>query len=111
MGWCGSGGDGAATVGTFYFFGGLIQIVGSLLEWIIGNAFIYVVFGSFMLCLVHLCCVWFIWGFLACVCCYSYAILQRGRSIYLWCHNSSGKGSRNKELSSQSRYICLPTAT
>ncbi|KAL7904910.1 transcriptional activator of ethanol catabolism AlcS [Trichoderma velutinum] len=47
MGWRGSGGDGAATVGAFYFFGGLLQIIGSLLEWIIGNAFIYVVFGSF----------------------------------------------------------------
>jgi succinate-acetate transporter protein len=47
MGWRGSGGDGAATVGAFYFFGGLLQVIGSLLEWIIGNAFIYVVFGSF----------------------------------------------------------------
>ncbi|CEJ95024.1 Putative Transcriptional activator of ethanol catabolism AlcS [[Torrubiella] hemipterigena] len=47
MGWRGAGGGGAATIGTFYFFGGMLQIIGSILEWIIGNTFIYIVFGSF----------------------------------------------------------------
>ncbi|EGP86739.1 unnamed protein product [Zymoseptoria tritici ST99CH_1A5] len=47
MGWRGAGGGGAATVGTYYFFGGMLQIIGALLEWVIGNTFIYIVFGSF----------------------------------------------------------------
>jgi succinate-acetate transporter protein len=47
MGWQGAGGGGAATIGTYYFFGGMLQIFGSILEWFIGNTFIYVVFGSF----------------------------------------------------------------
>ncbi|KAJ3491419.1 hypothetical protein NLG97_g5592 [Lecanicillium saksenae] len=47
MGWRGAGGGGAATIGTFYFFGGMLQVVGSILEWIIGNTFVYIVFGSF----------------------------------------------------------------
>lgn len=47
MGWRGAGGGGAATIGTFYFFGGMLQILGSILEWIIGNTFVYIVFGSF----------------------------------------------------------------
>ncbi|KAM3523523.1 hypothetical protein NHJ13051_005029 [Beauveria bassiana] len=47
MGWRGAGGGGAATIGTFYFFGGMLQILGAILEWIIGNTFVYIVFGSF----------------------------------------------------------------
>jgi succinate-acetate transporter protein len=47
MGWRGAGGGGAATIGTYYFFGGLLQLIGALLEWVIGNTFIYIVFGSF----------------------------------------------------------------
>ncbi|MCJ1285717.1 hypothetical protein MMC26_005058 [Xylographa opegraphella] len=47
MGWRGAGGGGAATIGVFYFFGGLLQIIGSVMEWIIGNTFPFVVFGSY----------------------------------------------------------------
>jgi uncharacterized protein len=47
MGWRGSGGGGAATIGVFYFFGGMLQIIGSIMEWIIGNTFPFVVFGSY----------------------------------------------------------------
>ena len=47
MGWRGSGGGGAATIGVFYFFGGMLQIIGSVMEWIIGNTFPCVVFGSY----------------------------------------------------------------
>ncbi|KAI5268192.1 hypothetical protein E4T47_07817 [Aureobasidium subglaciale] len=47
MGWRGAGGGGAATIGTFYFFGGMLQMIGCLLEWFIGNTFSFVVFGSF----------------------------------------------------------------
>jgi succinate-acetate transporter protein len=47
MGWGGAGGNGAATIGLYYFFGGMLQIIGSILEWFIGNTFPFVVFGSF----------------------------------------------------------------
>lgn len=47
MGWQGAGGGGAATIGTYYFFGGMLQLIGSILEWFIGNTFPFVVFGSF----------------------------------------------------------------
>ncbi|KAK5071074.1 hypothetical protein LTS08_000292 [Lithohypha guttulata] len=47
MGWQGSGGLGAATIGTYFFFGGLLMILGSLLEFVLGNTFPFVVFGSF----------------------------------------------------------------
>ena len=33
--------------GTYFFFGGLLMILGSLGEFIIGNTFPFVVFGSF----------------------------------------------------------------
>ncbi|KAK0262079.1 hypothetical protein LTS09_003503 [Friedmanniomyces endolithicus] len=46
MGWQGAGGSGASDVGV-YFFGGLLMILGALGEWIIGNTFPFVVFGSF----------------------------------------------------------------
>lgn len=47
MGWQGSGGLGAATIGTYWFFGGLLMVIGSLLEFVLGNTFPFVVFGSF----------------------------------------------------------------
>jgi succinate-acetate transporter protein len=47
MGWRGSGGNGAAGIGSYYFFGGLLMIVGGFLEFILGNTFPFVVFISF----------------------------------------------------------------
>ncbi|KAK1249732.1 hypothetical protein MKX08_009735 [Trichoderma sp. CBMAI-0020] len=47
MGWGGSGGGGVATIGFTYFFGGLLQLIASLLEFILGNTFPFIVFGSF----------------------------------------------------------------
>ncbi|EXJ72442.1 uncharacterized protein A1O5_04946 [Cladophialophora psammophila CBS 110553] len=47
LGWRGSGGSGAAEVGVYYFFGGMLMIIGSVLEFILGNTFPFVVFGSF----------------------------------------------------------------
>jgi len=47
MGWRGAAGNGAALVGVAYFFGGLLQILGSVMEWIIGNTFPAVVFATF----------------------------------------------------------------
>ncbi|KAH8700207.1 gpr1-like plasma membrane protein [Talaromyces proteolyticus] len=47
MGWRGSGGGGAADVGAYYWFGGLLQILACVLEFFIGNTFTFVVFGSF----------------------------------------------------------------
>ncbi|KAK1816916.1 hypothetical protein LTR12_008638 [Friedmanniomyces endolithicus] len=46
-GWQGAGGSGASDVGVYFFFGGLLMILGALGEWIIGNTFPFVVFGSF----------------------------------------------------------------
>jgi succinate-acetate transporter protein len=47
LGWQGAGCGGAATIGTYYFFGGMLQVIGSILEWFIGNTFPFIVFGSF----------------------------------------------------------------
>ncbi|KAF2091560.1 GPR1/FUN34/YaaH-class plasma membrane protein-like protein [Saccharata proteae CBS 121410] len=47
MGWRGSGGSGAASIGVYFFFGGLLMILGGLGEFIIGNTFPFVVFCSF----------------------------------------------------------------
>jgi len=49
MGWRGTGGPavGAAGTGSYFFFGGLLMILGSIGEWFIGNTFPFVVFGSF----------------------------------------------------------------
>lgn len=47
MGWRGAGGNGAAGIGSYYFFGGLLMIVGGFLEFILGNTFPFVVFSSF----------------------------------------------------------------
>ena len=37
----------SATSGTYYFFGGLLMIVGGFLEFVLGNTFPFVVFSSF----------------------------------------------------------------
>ncbi|KAI9651245.1 hypothetical protein NHQ30_001283 [Ciborinia camelliae] len=47
MGWRGAGGNGAAGIGAYFFFGGLLMIVGGFLEFILGNTFPFVVFISF----------------------------------------------------------------
>jgi len=47
MGWRGAGGLGAANIGTYYAFGGTLMLLGSLLEFVLGNTFPFVVFGSF----------------------------------------------------------------
>lgn len=47
MGWRGAGGSGASDIGAYFFFGGLLMILGSLGEFIIGNTFPFVVFGTF----------------------------------------------------------------
>ncbi|KAH7359513.1 GPR1/FUN34/yaaH family-domain-containing protein [Pyrenochaeta sp. MPI-SDFR-AT-0127] len=47
MGWRGAGGSGAASTGFYYFFGGLLMVLGGLGEWILGNTFPFVVFTSF----------------------------------------------------------------
>ncbi|KAK2009880.1 GPR1/FUN34/YaaH-class plasma membrane protein [Colletotrichum eremochloae] len=47
MGWRGAGGSGAAGIGSYFFFGGLLMFVGGLLEWILGNTFPSVVFFTF----------------------------------------------------------------
>ncbi|KAF2850482.1 hypothetical protein T440DRAFT_479181 [Plenodomus tracheiphilus IPT5] len=47
MGWRGAGGNGAASIGWYYFAGGLLMILGGLGEWILGNTFPFVVFASF----------------------------------------------------------------
>ncbi|EME44297.1 hypothetical protein DOTSEDRAFT_71958 [Dothistroma septosporum NZE10] len=47
MGWRGAGGNGAASTGVFFFFGGLLMVLGALGEFILGNTFPFVVFGSF----------------------------------------------------------------
>jgi succinate-acetate transporter protein len=49
MNWRGTGGAGvgSAGIGTYFFFGGVLMIIGSLGEWIVGNTFPFVVFGSF----------------------------------------------------------------
>lgn len=33
--------------GLFFFFGGMLQILGSILEWILGNTFPFVVFACY----------------------------------------------------------------
>ncbi|KAM0718832.1 hypothetical protein Q7P37_005904 [Cladosporium fusiforme] len=47
MGWRGAGGNGAANIGVYFAFGGILMIIGSVGEWIIGNTFPFVVFGTF----------------------------------------------------------------
>lgn len=47
MGWRGAGGNGAAGIGSYYFFGGILQLLGGFLEWVLGNTFPSVVFCTF----------------------------------------------------------------
>ncbi|GME38655.1 GPR1/FUN34/yaaH protein [Neofusicoccum parvum] len=47
MGWRGAGGSGASGTATYFFFGGVLMLMGGLGEWIIGNTFPFVVFCSF----------------------------------------------------------------
>ncbi|KAH8694317.1 GPR1/FUN34/yaaH family-domain-containing protein, partial [Talaromyces proteolyticus] len=47
MGWRGSGALGAATIGVYFFMGGLLMILAAVLEWVMGNAFNYVVFATY----------------------------------------------------------------
>ncbi|CZR67631.1 related to Y.lipolytica GPR1 protein and Fun34p [Phialocephala subalpina] len=47
IGWRGAGGNGAASVGAYLFFGGLLLIISGLLEFSLGNTFPFVVFMSF----------------------------------------------------------------
>lgn len=47
MGWRGAGHDGASDIGAYLFFGGILMLVGGLLEFILGNSFPAVVFMSF----------------------------------------------------------------
>ncbi|OCL03202.1 GPR1/FUN34/YaaH-class plasma membrane protein [Glonium stellatum] len=47
MGWRGAGGNGAAGIGSYFFFGGLLMVLGGIGEWILGNTFPFVVFSSF----------------------------------------------------------------
>lgn len=36
MGWRGAGGSGAASIGSYYFMGGMLMIIGAIGEWIMG---------------------------------------------------------------------------
>lgn len=47
MGWRGANGNGAAGIGSYYFFGGLLMILGGFLEFVVGRTFTFVVFSSF----------------------------------------------------------------
>lgn len=47
MGWRGAGGDGAASIPVYIILGGTVLIIGSLLEWILGNTFSFAVFGLY----------------------------------------------------------------
>jgi len=47
LGWRGSGGTGAAETAVYFFFGGLLMIIGGVLEFFLGNTFPFVVFCSF----------------------------------------------------------------
>ncbi|CAD6576801.1 MAG: hypothetical protein ASARMPRED_007886 [Alectoria sarmentosa] len=47
MGWRGAGGTGASDTAAYFFFGGVLMILGAIGEWIVGNTFPFVVFGTF----------------------------------------------------------------
>ncbi|KAL6244759.1 hypothetical protein RBB50_008287 [Rhinocladiella similis] len=56
LGWRGSGGNGAAILPVYIFFGGIVQMVAAVGEWVIGNTFsctIFFTYGTFWL--VHGC--------------------------------------------------------
>jgi uncharacterized protein len=47
MGWRGAGGGGGALLCVFIFFGGMLQIIGGTMEWIVGNTFPCVLFFTY----------------------------------------------------------------
>ncbi|RDA92004.1 hypothetical protein CP533_6033 [Ophiocordyceps camponoti-saundersi (nom. inval.)] len=47
MGWRGAGGHGNASLGSFWFQGGVLMIIGCILEWVLGNTFPAVTFGVY----------------------------------------------------------------
>ncbi|RFU26377.1 hypothetical protein B7463_g9972, partial [Scytalidium lignicola] len=47
MGWRGADSNGAAGVGSYFFFGGMLTMLGGILEFFLGNTFPAVVFTSF----------------------------------------------------------------
>ncbi|RCI16320.1 hypothetical protein L249_3200 [Ophiocordyceps polyrhachis-furcata BCC 54312] len=47
MGWRGAGGHGNASLGSFWFQGGILMIIGCVLEWVLGNTFPAVTFGVY----------------------------------------------------------------
>lgn len=47
MGWRGSGGGGGAILTVFLFFGGMLQIIGGTMEFILGNTFSSVLFFTY----------------------------------------------------------------
>lgn len=52
MGWRGAGGSGAATIGVYYFTSGLLQILSSIFEILLGNSFssiVFAIYGGFFL--------------------------------------------------------------
>ncbi|GJN74058.1 hypothetical protein PLIIFM63780_008135 [Purpureocillium lilacinum] len=52
MGWRGAGGNGAASIGVYFFQGGILMTLCGLLEWILGTTFsavVFSVFGTFWL--------------------------------------------------------------
>lgn len=61
MEWRGAGGDGAASIPAFLFIGGVVQIVGAIMEWVLGNTFsfeVFMIFGELPLYNCHIlsCC-------------------------------------------------------
>ncbi|OBT48893.1 hypothetical protein VE00_00526 [Pseudogymnoascus sp. WSF 3629] len=44
MGWRGAGGSGAASIGVYFFMGGILMLLGGILEWVLGNSFPSIVF-------------------------------------------------------------------
>ncbi|KAH6677637.1 hypothetical protein B0J14DRAFT_690144 [Halenospora varia] len=47
MGWRGAGGGGAAEIGAYYWFGGGLQLIAGILEFVLGNTFPFIVLSSF----------------------------------------------------------------
>jgi len=52
MGWRGAGGLGGGIIPTMIFFGGALQIIGAIMEWVLGNTFsmcLFFTYGTFWL--------------------------------------------------------------
>ncbi|OJJ57943.1 hypothetical protein ASPSYDRAFT_153100 [Aspergillus sydowii CBS 593.65] len=52
MGWRGAGGNGGAILPVYIFFGGVVQLIGGVGEWVIGNTFscaLFFTYGTFWL--------------------------------------------------------------